>query len=214
MQEPFVHLVYSRQVIEFVTVAREYCQFLEKTDNYPKKDYIQVLLKLLPLLYLKTSTLPKAEIELDDAVDRFVTEEDYMAIKETIEFKMGAHNDYLEVFTPDINRSETALSASIAEDLSDVYQDLKDFLENYRTGATELMNDALAETVNNFELIWGQKVLNALRALHNAFYGGDDLSDEKEKTHKNEEDGRNTSDWIFSRRQREWQEGDDEPLLY
>jgi len=212
MQEPFVHLVYSRQVIEFVTVAREYCQFVEKTDSYSKKDYIQVLLKLLPLLYLKASTLPKTEIELDDAVDRFVTEEDYMAIKDTIEFKMGAHNDYLEVFTPDINRSEGALSASIAEDLSDVYQDLKDFLENYRTGATELMNDTLAETVTNFELLWGQKVLNSLRALHNVYYSGDDLTDEQEKPHT-EDDKRNTKDWIFSRRQREWQDGDDDSLL-
>jgi len=212
MQEPFVHLVYSRNVIEFVTVAREYCQFLESADNYPKKKFVEVSLKVLPLLYLKAASLPKPEPELDDATDHFVSEMDYMTIKMALETKMGAHNDYLEVFTPDIDRSEAALTACISEDMADIYQDLKDFLGNYRTGATELMNDALAELVNNFEIYWGQKAVNCLRALHNVCYGGDNL-DEEEQLPEEGNAERNTDNWIFSRRQREWQLGDDDQLL-
>ncbi|MFT3738043.1 MAG: DUF5063 domain-containing protein [Breznakibacter sp.] len=213
MQEPFVHLVYSRNVIEFVTVGREFCQFLEHTGEYEKRKFIDVSLKMLPLLYLKAVSLPKAELELDDATDRFVTEMDYMAIKIAIESKLGPHNDYLEVFTPDIDRSETAVAANIAEDLADIYQDIKDFLGNYRTGATELMNDALAELVSNFEIFWGQKTVNCLRALHNVFFGGDDLSEEGPKHDIDSEPGRNADDWIFSRRQREWQSDEDNSLL-
>lgn len=213
MQEPFVHVVYSRNVIEFVTVAREFCQFVEQAEQLEKKKFVEISLKMLPLLYLKAVSLPKTEPELDDATDRFVSEMDYMAVKMAIENKLGAHNDYLEVFTPDINRSESPIAANIAEDLADIYQDLKDFLGNYRSGATELMNDALAETVNNFEIFWGQKAVNCLRALHNVCYSGDDLDDEAEQPDTDNEPKRNTDDWIFSRRQREWQSDDDSVLL-
>lgn len=212
MQEPFVHLVYSRNVIEFVTVAREYCQFVENTEQLEKKKFVEISLKLLPLLYLKSVSLPKTEPELDDATDKFVSEMDYEAVKIAIENKLGAHNDYLEVFNPDIHRSESPLSAGVAEDMADIYQDLKDFLGNYRTGATELMNDALAELVTNFEIYWGQKTVNCLRALHNVFYGGDDLADD-EQSHSDDEPKMNTDDWIFSRRQREWGTDPDEALL-
>jgi hypothetical protein len=41
------------------------------------------------------------------------------------------------------------------------------------------MNDALVRVSDNFRNYWGQRLCNALRAIHNALYSGDDLSDEK-----------------------------------
>jgi hypothetical protein len=212
MQEPFVHLVYSRNVIEFVTVAREVCQFLESVEKYPKQQFVDVSLKVLPLLYLKAVSLPHSELELEDATDRFVSEMDYTQVKMGIEDKMGAHNDYLEVFTPDFDRSEAALTATIAEDLADIYQDLKDFLGNYRTGATEIMNDALVELVNHFEMFWGQKAVNCLRALHNVKYSADGVDDD-ETSVVNSEQAPRKSENFFDRRQREWRSDEDELLL-
>lgn len=211
MEESFDHLVYSKNVIEFVTVGREYCHFLEQTDEYAKPDFIRLALRIMPLLYLKTVVLPKVEPELEDMVEKFVGEDLYNHIKASIETKLGAHNDYLEVFTPDINRTDTAVAANIAEDLTDIYQDIKDFLEVYKTGVTELMNDALAEMVNNFEIFWGQKSVNCLRALHNVNYSGDNLTDENEDD-ENPSDKRNTSNWIFSQRQQQWNLDNDIPL--
>lgn len=209
MEEPFDHIVYSKNVIEFVTVAREYVRLMENLQDHNKQEFVSISMRLLPLLYLKTLGLPGVEPELQDAVEKVVTEEDYNRIKSSIEFKLGRHNDYLEVFTPDINRSEEALSASIAEDMADIYQDIRDFIENYKTAVTELMNDALSELATNFELVWGQKVVNCLRALHNVYYGGEDLSEDEELKQPDEDP--DTRDWIFSRRQREW--GLDEPDL-
>lgn len=136
-------------------------------------------------------------------------EEDYEFIKSSIEAKLGKHNDFLEVFTPDIDRSEGALSESIAEDLADVYQDLKDFIENYKTAITEIMNDALVECITNFELFWGQKTVNCLRALHNVYVSGDDLT-EKDDGDSDEGKPKQTDDWIFTRRQKEWGDDDNE----
>ncbi len=211
MEESFDHLVYSKNVIEFVTVGREYCHFLEQTSEYSKPEFIRLSLRMMPLLYLKTVVLPKVEPELEDMVEKFVDEDLYNHIKVSVETKLGVHNDYLEVFTPDINRADTAVAANIAEDLADIYQDIKDFLEVYKTGVTELMNDALAEMVNNFEIFWGQKAVNCLRALHNVNYSGDNLTDDTEED-ETSSDKRNTSNWIFSQRQQQWNLDNDIPL--
>jgi hypothetical protein len=213
MEDSFDHLVYSRNVIEFVTVSREYCQFFEHVSTFDKRKVVEVSLRLLPLLYLKAVVLPKPSPELDDVLEKFVTEEDYNFIRDSIEAKLGHHNDYLEVFTPDIDRSEGALSSSIAEDLTDIYQDLRDFLEGYKTGLTEVMNDCLMDLINNFEIYWGQKLVNCLRALHNVQYSGDELSDEVVAKKADREAGLNHDDWIFSRRQKEWSEEDDDSML-
>ena len=211
MEEPFDHIVYTKNVIEFATVGREYCNILEHIEDYSKQDFIKVGLRIMPLLYLKSVVLPKPEQELDDMVEKYVNEEIYTQIKESIEVKLGGHNDYLEVFTPDIQLTDTSVAASISEDLTDIYQDVKDFLEVYKTGVTELMNDVLAELVNNFEIYWGQKAVNCLRALHNVYYGGDSL-DEEEDEGTSKKEKTDTSNWIFSQRKQQWNRDNDIPL--
>ncbi|TAJ14321.1 DUF5063 domain-containing protein [Marinilabiliaceae bacterium JC017] len=209
MEEPFDHLVFSKNVVEFVTVAKEFCAYLENAPQYPKKEFIGVSLKMLPLLYLKVVVLPRPEAELEDGyVEQAVDEDLYRQIFEGIRMKMGGHNDYLEVFLPDMQTSEEPLTASVAEDLTDMYQDLKNFVTAYKSGVTEFMNDALLEAIDQFEIYWGQRLVNTLRALHSAYYSGDDLSDEEKKEPRESE--RNTQDWIISKKQREWQDENDD----
>ena len=57
-------------------------------------------------------------------------------------------------------RSEVPLTASISENLADIYQDLKDFALSYRTGDEFVMQEALWECVDNFKNYWGQKLRN------------------------------------------------------
>lgn len=204
MEETFDHVVYSKNVIEFVTVAKEYCTFAETAMQYSRADFIAVASRILPLLYLKGSVLPKTESVLDDPIEKSVDEMMYSQVKEGVEAKMGRFNDYLEVFTEDMKYSDAPVIAFIAEDLADIYQDLKDFVSAYRIGVTEIMNDALAEIVANFELYWGQRLVNTLRALHAVKYGGESL--EEEEGEQNEEQERNTDGWFISRFQKDWQD--------
>ena len=53
--------IYSRNVIDFLTVAAEYCSFLESCDKESDKNFIDKITKILPLLYLKVSLLPKLD---------------------------------------------------------------------------------------------------------------------------------------------------------
>ncbi|MGM0377315.1 MAG: DUF5063 domain-containing protein [Bacteroidota bacterium] len=206
METDFDHPVYSKNVLEFVAVANEFCSWLEGTPSYERREFVETGRKMLPLLYLKASVLPKTEEMLeDDFLEKFVSEQDYQQILNAVLIKLGPYNDYLEVFTADMQRSVEPLTATISENLADIYQDIKDFLMSYRTAVTEIMNDALIELIQNFEEYWGQSLVNVLRALHNVAFSGENL-DEDEDEEDPQEDKRNKEDWLISRMQKDWQQ--------
>ena len=69
--------IFDKNVIEFVTVAAEFCAFLERAEGMKRKAFVDTTLKILPLLYLKASMLPKCETIGDEAPETYVTEEMY-----------------------------------------------------------------------------------------------------------------------------------------
>lgn len=160
------HVVYSPPVIDFVTVVAETCLFLENASEGGRDEFIDKSVKILPLLYLKTSLLKVPEPVFGDGAERFVTEDDYLFVKEQMEQLLGADDTYLEVFHPDMALSDTPIAAFVSENMADIYQELKDFAANYQTADTDVMNDALVVCLEAFVEHWGQKLLNALRALH------------------------------------------------
>ncbi|NCB69564.1 MAG: DUF5063 domain-containing protein [Bacteroidia bacterium] len=160
------HVVYSPPVIDFVTVVAETCLFLENASEGGRDEFIDKSVKILPLLYLKTSLLKVPEPVFGDGAERFVTEEDYLFVKEQMEQLLGVDDTYLEVFHPDMALSDTPIAAFVSENMADIYQELKDFAANYQTADTDVMNDALVVCLEAFAEHWGQKLLNALRALH------------------------------------------------
>ncbi|OIP81187.1 MAG: DUF5063 domain-containing protein [Porphyromonadaceae bacterium CG2_30_38_12] len=175
------HIVYSPSVIELVTVIAESCLFLENASELSRADFIDRAVKILPLLYLKAGLVQKPVSEFDDDPERFVTEEDYLYVKEQIEQLLGPDDSYLEVFHPDMALSDTPIAAFISESLADVYQEIKNFAANYQTMDIDIMNDSLVSLLDAFEFHWGQKALNALRALHVLRYSESFDMDAKEK---------------------------------
>ena len=53
--------VYARNTVEFVTVAAEFCAYIEQSEGRKRQDFMDTVLKLLPLLYLKASLLESVE---------------------------------------------------------------------------------------------------------------------------------------------------------
>lgn len=206
MEDQFEHVVYSKNVIEFVTVANEFCLLLESSSKISKLEFVETAQKLLPLLYLKASLLPINQNELEDEVEKFVTESDWEFINSAVKAKMGGNDEYLEVFEDDMEYSETPLVASISENFADIYQDLKDFITSYKIGTVEVMNDALWDLNNHFYEYWGQKLVNSLRAIHKLAADKINLDDELDAESNSNIDNIDMSGSIFSQRQREWGE--------
>lgn len=163
-------VVFDRNVVELVTVAAEYCAFLEQSEGRQPLETVDVLLKLLPLLYLKASMLPEMESDEMTVLEETVTEADYDAIREIMAVAVGVDDDYLEVFTDGIQYSDVPIRKTVSEDLADIYQSLKNFVESYKSGINEVMAEAAATVRSQFMEYWGQTLTCALRALHSIRY--------------------------------------------
>lgn len=178
--EPTSQVIFDKNSIEFVTVAAEYCGFIERSREVGKQSFVDTALKILPLLYLKASLLPECELMGEDDLETFVTEDDYEYVRRSIAKVLGAQDDYLEVFHPDMAYSDTPIKKCISEDLADIYQDLKDFIGVFQSGLNVTMNDSLCVCKEHFAEFWGQRLVNTMRALHDVKYHTSDEEDTDE----------------------------------
>lgn len=157
--------IYSQPVIDFVRVATEYCKYVEQCSENEAEDFCRVMRGLLPMLYLKVTLLGSVP-EAAGWNEHKVTEADYDYVRSTVVGVLGAKDDFLDVFVEDFKYSEQPVLKTISENLADIYQQLRELVEAFRDGYEEAMQVALYETVEEFRLQWGQKLLGALRAIH------------------------------------------------
>jgi len=204
MNSSIKEIVYSKNVIEFATIAKEYTAFLEQSANFEPNDFINKTLKLLSLLYLKTNLLPTVEPINEEGNEKFVTEFDWEFIRNGVQMQMADNDIYLDFFDSEMNETPEPVSCSVSENLADIYQDLKDFLEIYQLGNEDLSHDAIFECYESFKNYWGFKLVNSLRILHHLNYNEKEIKfSASEKQIRKE-----TDDWFISRAQQDFQSND------
>lgn len=181
-------VIFDRNVIEFVTVAAEFCNYMERTEGMKRSDFVDTTLKILPLLYLKASLLPECHAMGEDMPENYVTEEIYEVLRMNLAGLLAGRDDYLDVFVEDMKYSDQPITRYISEDLADIYQDIKDFIFVFQLGLNETMNDSLAICQENFRTYWGQKLVNTLRALHEVKYAQTEEEEEDNAEVEEEED--------------------------
>jgi hypothetical protein len=191
----FESIVYSQKVIEFVAVANEYCLLVEKVTQYPAQQLVDITRKILPLLYFKASVLPDIVEILQEDLEKYVSELDYNLLLQKWSQKLGGYDTYFEVFDPEIQFGTETVTASISENILDIYQDVKDFITSYSIGDEDIMNDALAECMAHFRDFWGQRLVNVLRALHQLSVANVSWGEESGATVQ-EKSKHNPSNWV------------------
>ena len=192
--------LYSQGITEFITISAEFCLFVEKALSIPTDELLDKLRKILSLLYLKGSLLPKPDYELNEFIETFVTEEDWSFVHDSIQKKLGSYDTYLDVQKSEQTGKQEILSLSIAEDIADIYQDIKNFVSLMNMGTEDIMKDALGECQSNFDQYWGQKTVNALKAIHGILLNHD-ISETGNNEDNDDPDERDTSDWFITKRQ-------------
>ncbi|MDR3251681.1 MAG: DUF5063 domain-containing protein [Tannerella sp.] len=159
--------IYNENTIEFVAVAVEFCSIIEKIPEHDVSSFLDKIIKILPLLYLKALMLPKIEDPEEDTDARhIITEQTYEAIRQRVASLLGEDDTYLRAEHIDMKYSETPVACSISEDLADIYQDLGNFAGMFRDYNEAAMRQALYECRENFSAYWGSSLLNSLIPLH------------------------------------------------
>jgi hypothetical protein len=157
--------VYSKNVIEMFTVANEYCLFMEDNSSFSKEDFLSYLQKICPLIYIKAALLPKVEVTDEEALEHFVTEEQWEDLFNLLHIKLGEDDLYYFIDHHE-KTNQDAIKASLAENLTDIYQDLKDFLILYGKPLKSSRENAVHDCKRLFETRFGFRLLNAHSAIH------------------------------------------------
>lgn len=159
------HYVYRQDVIDFLTVAVQFCAYLEHIREEEKREAVERLSCLLPMLYLKARMLDRPQEELDGFVEQFCTEMAYDEVRSGMAALLGSDDSYLELPAEEGRYSDIPETRFISEQLADIYQELTDLAGSYQTQETAVMNDAVLACLEALDLHWGQKLLSALKAL-------------------------------------------------
>jgi hypothetical protein len=160
--------VYSPFVLEFLAVAQKYCLFIEEIDKYDKNQIFDYMHKALPLLYVRGSVLPKTEPENFEANEKYVTEEQWQNIFNEIREKLQKDDEYY--FIENDNPLNEAVKGSIADGLTDIYQDMKDFVILYQKPLRDAKKIAVWEIHELFKAHWGFRIVNLLKVFHYSLY--------------------------------------------
>jgi len=152
----------NKSVADMIIAASNYCRFVESIESIPKDEIPVYLLKLLPVLYVKGLLIPNTEKDSDEIVEHFVTEETYEKILISVKNAFKGHEFYF-----DTDDTEKFIEKRyIPEYMTDLYQDMMDFLFLFKKNTHTSQNLALYECKNLFITHWGARVTSLINGLH------------------------------------------------
>jgi hypothetical protein len=157
--------VAAKSVLEMLTVANDFCSFLDKSEDYPKEAVLKYLQRVLPLVYIKSSLLPEVETEDESAIEHYVTEMEWEEMFNMLHAKFGEEDIYFYIDNHERSHQDP-VKASIAENITDLYQDMKDFVLLYQKPLTPFKQNAVMECRRLFADRYGYRIVNAHAAIH------------------------------------------------
>jgi hypothetical protein len=135
--------------------------------SFCRNTFNDVVRGLLTVIYLRATLLP----DFDDPEgynDPCVTEDDYNYIRNKVARTMKDLDDYLDVFVQEFKYNDQPILCTISEGLADLYQVLRQLTEAYKNEYEEAIHAQIYDVKESFQNEWGQKLLNTLKALHDA----------------------------------------------
>lgn len=157
----------TNNALAFIALSNEYCATLQNVAESEMPALVDNMLRLLPRLYITASDLKVNMLTGEGGyVPPALDEDSYERLRSNIARVMGEEDTFLEVFVEDMKYSETPVSASVSESLSDLFQVFYDFLEGCRDAPNYLINELLTYVKEAFAEYWSRTLVNVLRALN------------------------------------------------
>jgi len=150
-------------IADLTRVAKEYCAIVESFDSGAQTDvfsFIKSLSGLLPRLHLAVEMLADA-VAGEDLVAEIDPEQRF-SLYSRLHRAFGELDAYWLEF--DVARDWQEKSGSLADDLADIYWELKAGLERLATDQTPL--NTLRCWGAGYRLHWGQHLVDAERHLY------------------------------------------------
>jgi hypothetical protein len=114
----------------FSTVATEFCDVVDSASEVGKVELLSRIYKLLPRLIQEGIALPSLSLSESDTRKEIrktrMNDAEWGQLYEFLKEKLGDWNLYWQVFDP--TTDSEAIRGSLADDIADIYRDLKDGL--------------------------------------------------------------------------------------
>lgn len=146
-------------ISRFARVARQYCRLVENAERHSLQGRVKKFEVILGRLCSAAVQLPHVEPRTERTAQKFRAELAHWP-------GFGRFDQYWEVFDP--YQTDNLVSASLSDDLLDVYVDLQRGFLLFDRGTADSVTDAVWDWRFGFLFHWGDHAVDALRALHRA----------------------------------------------
>jgi hypothetical protein len=152
---------------EFSLVGSQFCAVVDSAPSLDRVEFLSQIYEILPRLIQQAIVLPA--VSPSDVVDRKkitrtrVKQEEWGQLYESLKEKLGDWNLYWQVFDP--TKDSEAISGSLADDIADIYRDIKEGLGVQYPGL-DLQRDAVWSWRFGYYSHWGHHAINALYTAH------------------------------------------------
>ena len=165
---------YAGAVNRFWPTAQQYCALVDSRSAVEKSEFLVRAYRMLPGLIAEASRLPLVSFSDDENEEQGATirkiraetemkQQEWGQLYDSLKEKLGDWDLYWMVFDP--RTDNEAIHGSLADDIADIYRDLKDGIglkETNKVPACEI----IFEWRFGFTSHWGQHAVNALRTIH------------------------------------------------
>ncbi|GHN00329.1 hypothetical protein WSM22_18180 [Cytophagales bacterium WSM2-2] len=154
----------KKKTKDFLEAADRYCKFLESIPT--NVDFFKEIHLTLTHLYLTAIKLPEISIDTNYEPDVSISLEQQKEIIDRLFGHLGDKRYYWHTFDPYDHIDNQPVCGDLADDLLDIYKDLKRGLLKYDLPGIESKEHALWEMQFLFKNHWGAHCINAMRAVH------------------------------------------------
>lgn len=164
----------SPEVLRFVAAAGDAVALVEGARALHSPELLRAAEVTLLRLYLAALELP--EVEPSDAHEwqAGIPHHEWRRVFDALRQALGPCDLYREVYDPaalgdpagSIEGGDEPVVSSLADDLADIWRDLRPGLRAWDAAAPVLRMDLLFEWRSSFSSHWGQHTADALRAVH------------------------------------------------
>jgi uncharacterized phage infection (PIP) family protein YhgE len=166
---------YTEMAERFGSIAKKYCDIIDSSSKLEKPELLTRIYEVLPALIDAAVHLPDAGTLVGDADDEenedpadahqklFGEADARHKLYRLLHEKLGDSDSYRLVFNA--AKDKEAISASLADDISDIYQDLRGGLVLMEKNPAS-PQDALWEWRFGFDSHWGHHATSALKTIH------------------------------------------------
>jgi len=151
---------------DFLIVAKEFCHTVDQRSKISRIQFFQALYPSIAALLKFGSEITGYEYLKISKNNLDEDSKKWKVLYSSLGKKFGKYNQYREIFDPYDSGEKEAIYGSLADDIADIYGDIKPGLEIWSKASTKIRLQIISNWRFQYEIHWGEHGTSALRALY------------------------------------------------